>query len=69
MTAINESSNVESVKTAIEILNQALRKMDDYDYGSAVIMTGVAKQLLDNVQMSLEQNLDVQNILRRALTN
>lgn len=63
----NDSSKAFAVQQSINILNQAVDKLQENDYVSAQVMIGVAKHLLDEVQTDLESYLTIQKILKNAL--
>ncbi|HEY9753066.1 MAG TPA: hypothetical protein V6C46_08940 [Coleofasciculaceae cyanobacterium] len=42
-----------SIQYSIEILQQALEKLENHDYVSAQVMVGIAHHILDDVQLDL----------------
>jgi len=60
----NDSSKTFEVQQTIQILNQAVNKLQENDYVSAQVMVGVAKHLLDEVQTDLERYLTIQKMLK-----
>lgn len=62
----NDSSQGFVVEQSITILNQAVNKLQENDYVSAQVMIGVAKHLLDEVQIDLEHYLAIQRMLKDA---
>ncbi len=63
----NDSSQVFVVQQSMNILNEAVIKLQENDYVSAQVMVGVAKQLLDEVQTDVEHYLRIQKMLKDAL--
>ncbi|OKH36834.1 hypothetical protein NIES2119_15550 [[Phormidium ambiguum] IAM M-71] len=60
----NDSSKAIVVQQSISILNQAVNKLQENDYVSAQVMIGVAKHLLDEVQIDLDHYLTIQRLLK-----
>ena len=60
----NDSSKTFEVQQTIQILNQAVNKLQENDYVSAQVMVGVAKHLLDEVQTDLDRYLTIQKMLK-----
>ncbi|MFB2939457.1 hypothetical protein ACE1B6_29740 [Aerosakkonemataceae cyanobacterium BLCC-F154] len=68
MTEIrNDSSKSCVVQQSVNILNQAVDKLQENDYVSAQVMIGVAKHLLNEVQSDLDNYLTIQRMLKDAL--
>ncbi|MDX2242724.1 MAG: hypothetical protein NW224_18705 [Leptolyngbyaceae cyanobacterium bins.302] len=63
----NESPKTKQIEIAINVLTQALQKLDEHDYPSAKVMTGVAKKVLDDLQLDLDRHLYVEEKLKQLL--
>lgn len=62
-----ESPKILLTKEAIQILSQAMHKIDENDLFSAQIMVGVALQYLENLQVDLTTHLSMEKLLRDTL--
>ncbi len=60
-------SKVESVKVAINVLNQALKQLNEYDYSSAQVMVAIARQTLDELQLDFGSHFRVEGMLQQIL--
>lgn len=60
-------SKVESVKVAINVLNQALKQLNEYDYSSAQVMVAIARQTLDELQLDFDSHFRVEGMLQQIL--
>jgi hypothetical protein len=63
----NDSQTIETLQKVITILTTSINKLDGYDYASASIMTGVARQMLSEAQANLEQHLEFEKSLKNIL--
>lgn len=60
-------SKVGYVEAAINILIQALERLDEYDYASAQSMIAIAKNMLDELQLDLDRHFEVEEMLKHVL--
>lgn len=62
-----ESPKILLTKEAIQILSQAMHKIDENDLFSAQVMVGVALQYLENLQVDITTHLSLEKRLRDTL--
>jgi len=49
----SDTQKSKSIQYSIDILQQALEKLENHDYVSAQVMVGIAQQVLDDLQLEL----------------
>ncbi len=62
-----DSPKAIAVERTVDMLNQALQKIQENDYVSAQVMAGIAKHLLEQVQSEIEAHLSMERMLRKTL--
>jgi hypothetical protein len=65
--ASGESPKILLAQEAVNILNQAMRKIDQNDIFSAQVMIGIALHHLEQLQGDLTQHLSLEKMLRNTL--
>ncbi|MDX2231873.1 MAG: hypothetical protein NW220_19725 [Leptolyngbyaceae cyanobacterium bins.349] len=66
-TTWEESPKILLAREVVNILNQAMHKIDENDYFSAQIMVGVALHHLESLQIDLTEHLSLERTLRSFL--
>lgn len=62
-----ESPKILLAREAVNMLNQAIYKIDQNDIFSAQVMVGIALHHLENLQGDLTQHLSLEKMLRDTL--
>ncbi len=63
----DESLQASTIEFAINVLRQAQQNLHTYDYGSAEIMVGVAKQVLEDLQAEFNRHSQTEEMLKQLL--
>lgn len=63
----SDSPKILMAQQAIYILTQVVQKLEENDYVSSQVMSGVAKQVLEELQLDIESHLAMEKMLRNAI--
>ncbi len=63
----HDSQRAASIQHSISVLQQTLDKLENHDYETAQIMIGVVVQILSEVQSDLNQQLSLEQKLRKLI--
>jgi hypothetical protein len=63
----DDLSKISYVEIAINVLGDALQKLQEHDYTSARVMTAVARQVLEDLQLDFDQHFQVEEKLKQLL--
>jgi pyruvate formate-lyase activating enzyme-like uncharacterized protein len=63
----DNSSRVERVELAINMLSQALNRLHQHDYATAQVQVAMACQVLEEVQLDFDLHWQVKSMLEQLL--
>jgi len=63
----SDSPKILMAQQAIKILTQVVQKLEENDYVSSQVMSGVAKQVLEELQLDIETHLAMEKMLRSTI--
>jgi hypothetical protein len=64
---MDDSSKQSRVEVAINVLNQALQKLQDHDYMGAQVMVALARQVLEDLQLDFELHFQAKAAFEQLL--
>ncbi len=63
----DDLSKISYVEIAINVLNEALQKLQEHEYASAQVMVSVARQVLEDLQLDFDQHSQIEEKLKNLL--
>ena len=63
----DDPSKTGSIEITIDVLNRALKRLNEHDYTSAQVMVAVARQMLEDLQTDFDRHLQVESMLKQLL--